>query len=175
MRVLVDADACPVKARILEVCARHSVEVVMIASHAHEVTGGTVMKVESSPQAVDIALFNEARAGDVVVTGDYGLACMVLGRGARALSFRGQEFHDGNIDGLMASRHAAAKTRRAGGRTRGPKALTEGDRRAFAAALDRMLDAIPPSPEALHPQGFTSPTLHPWGCNERPDAGASGG
>lgn len=144
MRVLVDADACPVKEQILEVCARRSVEVFMFASHAHEVTGGTVMKVESSPQAVDIALFNEARAGDVVVTGDYGLACMVLGRGALALSFRGQEFHEGNIDGLMASRHAAAKARRAGGRTRGPRALTWSDRQTFAAALDRLLDRARP-------------------------------
>lgn len=145
MRILVDADACPVKAQILSVARRHACEVVLIASHAHrmpDLEGApdvAVIAVESSPQAVDIALTNASRRGDVVVTGDYGLACMVLGRGVRALSFRGQVFDDRNIDGLMATRHLASRVRRGGGRMRGPKAFTAEDAARFEAALERMI------------------------------------
>ncbi|HNW94398.1 MAG TPA: DUF188 domain-containing protein, partial [bacterium] len=79
-----------------------------------------------------------ARAGDIVVTQDIGLAAMVLGRGAFAVNPRGEEYTTLAIDAMLTLRHAAAKIRRAGGRTRGPKKRTVADRDALAATLTRL-------------------------------------
>jgi len=142
MRILVDADACPVKAEIANIARRHGVEVLMVASHAHEIReapGVAVLRVDMSPQAADVALVNQARRGDVVVTGDHGVACMVLGRGVAALSFRGQIYSEENIDGLMASRHMAARARRGGARSRGPRPFSGDDAARFSEALEALL------------------------------------
>jgi len=148
VRILVDADACPVKAQILRVARRHGLEVWLVACLAVEATAAPdvhVIRVDTGPQAADIALANAARADDVVVTGDYGVACMALGRRARALSFRGQVYDDHNIEGLMATRHLGARIRRGGGRTRGPKSFSAADGDRFEEALERLVGAVTPT------------------------------
>jgi uncharacterized protein YaiI (UPF0178 family) len=142
MHILVDGDACPVKEEVFRVAGAHGVPVVLVASRAHvmpERPGVEVLVVDAEPQAADLAIANRARAGDVVVTGDYGLACMVLGRRARVIGFRGQRYTEGNIDGLMAQRHIHARARRGGARTRGPRAFSDEDRAAFVRALEALL------------------------------------
>jgi uncharacterized protein YaiI (UPF0178 family) len=60
-------------------------------------------------------------ADDIVVTQDYGLAAMVLGKGAQAANQNGLVFTNENIDKLLMERHVGAKVRRGGGRTKGPQ------------------------------------------------------
>lgn len=142
MIIIVDGDACPVKAEIIEIARAHDIAVVLVASIAHDMPespGIEVIRVDAEPQAADIAIMNRSRAGDVVVTGDFGLACMVLGRKTRAIDFRGGTYNDGNIDVLMARRHAMARQRRGGGRHKGPRPFTANDRAAFRATLERIL------------------------------------
>lgn len=142
MRIIVDADACPVKTEIFSIAAARGVAVVLIASMAHQMPsmpGVEVVAVDPEPQAADIAITNLARADDIVVTSDHGLACMVLGRRARPLGFRGERYTDDNIDGIMAQRHISAKARRGGTRQRGPRAFSDDDRARFRAALIALL------------------------------------
>ena len=76
---------------------------------------------------------------DVVVTQDIGLASMVLGRGARAIGVRGRVYNPVTIDSMMFIRHEEKKVRRAGGRTKGPAAFTDEDRRRFVRNLRELL------------------------------------
>lgn len=97
------------------------------------------MQVDRSDQSVDLYIANHIRRGDIVVTQDFGLATIVIAKGAIALSQRGQEYDDSNIDYLMERRHELAKRRRGGGRTKGPKALTNEDRVRFQQKLTKVL------------------------------------
>jgi uncharacterized protein YaiI (UPF0178 family) len=91
------------------------------------------------PDAADYAIVERLSRGDVVVTGDTGLAAMVLGRGAQAISPRGRVFSLLTIDAEMALRHAEQRHRRRGGRTRGPSPFEPEDREHFREALARLL------------------------------------
>lgn len=142
MQVLVDADGCPVRTETVEVARRHGASVVMVAGPSQVLPvmeGVENVRVDSAPQAADLAVANRARPGDVVVTSDYGLAAMALARGARVLCFRGRLLHAGNIDAVLATRHMAFRARRGGGRVRGPKGLSDDDRARFRETLEGLL------------------------------------
>ena len=149
MRILVDADACPVKQEIIDVAVPRGIPVIMVACIAHElpdVPGVEAVRVDRDSQAADIAIANKATRGDVVVTGDYGLACLVLAKGGRALGFRGQPFTKDNIDTLLAARHIAARARRGGFYTRGPRKMGPEDLQQFRQALVAAIDEDGPPP-----------------------------
>ncbi|RAP76935.1 YaiI/YqxD family protein [Paenibacillus montanisoli] len=140
--IVVDADACPVKSEIVEVARNFAVPVLMVASHDHrlqEEPGVSIMQVDRSDQSVDLYIANHVLRGDIVVTQDFGLATIVLSKGAIALSPRGQQYDDSNIDYLMERRHELAKKRRGGGRTKGPKAMSGEDRERFQQKLTKVL------------------------------------
>ncbi|WP_274651896.1 YaiI/YqxD family protein [Paenibacillus humicola] len=140
--VVVDADACPVKREIVEAARKLSVPVLMVASYDHRLEpeeGVRIVQVDRSDQSVDLYISNHVAKGDIVVTQDFGLATIVLAKGAVALSPRGQQYDDGNIDFLMARRHELAKLRRGGGRSKGPRAMTDEDRARFQQKLTKVL------------------------------------
>ncbi len=141
-KIIVDADSCPVKDIILRVAKESAIPVLVIASISHNMTceGGDVrvITVDNIPQAADIAVMNNVTAGDIVVTGDYGLASLVLSKGALPMSSRGSVYSARNIDRLLLQRHIDAKIRRGGGRTKGPKAFTTEDRHRFEEVIRRI-------------------------------------
>lgn len=138
-KIIVDADSCPVKDVILRVAAETEIPVLMIASVSHNLSyfdkNVRVVGVDNIPQAADMAVVNNVMAGDIVVTGDYGLASLVLAKRAAALSPRGNVYKPQTIDTLLLQRHIDAKIRRGGGRTKGPKAFTADDRLRFEQKL----------------------------------------
>ena len=78
---------------------------------------------------------------DIVVTQDFGLSAMVLGKGARAVNQNGMVYTDDNIDKLLMERHIGAKVRRGGGKTKGPAKRTKEDNDRFEAAFVKLLDS----------------------------------
>ena len=90
--------------------------------------------------AADFAIIERLAPGDVVVTQDTGLAAMVLGRGAAAISPRGRIFQLATIDAELEFRHAEQKHRRAGGARAGRRSSTDEDREHFVEVLERLLD-----------------------------------
>ncbi|BBF44285.1 hypothetical protein lbkm_2974 [Lachnospiraceae bacterium KM106-2] len=116
MKILVDADACPVKDIIEEVAESFNIPVIMIIDTSHELHReySTVVQVSKGKDAVDVALFNRCEAGDIAVTGDYGVATMVLGKKAYAISNNGRIYTNDNIDLLLYERHVSSKQRRSG-------------------------------------------------------------
>ncbi len=142
MTIVVDADACPVKAEIEETAKAFGIAVCMVASYDHRMEakeGVRVVQVDRGSQSADLYIMNHIASGDVLVTQDFGLACMALGKGAIVLSPRGEQYTNGNIDYLMERRHEGARLRRAGGRTKGPKAMTAEDRISFQQKLTKVL------------------------------------
>lgn len=147
-KILVDADSCPVKDIIVETARQSAIPVIMVASVSHLITYQdpeiSVITVDNMPQAADIAVLNNLAPGDIVVTGDYGLASVVLSKNAIPVSPRGFVYTANNIDRLLLQRHIDAKIRRSGGRTKGPKALNLDDKEHFRQALRKLLKGLEP-------------------------------
>lgn len=129
MKILVDADACPVKEIIVKVAKECSIPVTMFIDTSHELNDGysEIVTVEKSRDSVDIALINRVAKGDIVVTQDFGVATMALPKGAKAVSQNGLIYTNENIDKLLFERHLSQKVRRSGGKTSGPRKRTKED------------------------------------------------
>lgn len=144
MRILVDADACPVRHIITKVARQRGVPVLFVTDTSHELRDdyAEVLLVGQGHDAVDYALINRAQAGDVVVTQDYGVAAMALAKKALALNQNGLRYTDDNIDQLLAERHQSARARRAGARFGGFKKRTKEQDEAFEQALLGLLSNL---------------------------------
>lgn len=137
MRILIDADGCPVVNETIKIAKQFSTECLILCdtSHRFERAGAQTLVFSKGADSVDFALVNLMRPGDVVITQDYGLAAMCLARGALALSQDGMEYTADNIDALLLTRHTAKKIRNAGGRMKGPAKRTAAQDKAFSAEL----------------------------------------
>ncbi|MBU5317410.1 YaiI/YqxD family protein [Clostridium bornimense] len=118
MKVLVDADACPVKNIIIDICSKKNIPVLLFVDTSHILSSPKcqVITVDKGRDSVDIALLNKTLKNDIVVTQDYGVAAMALGRGAHAINEKGLIYTNENIDMLLFQRHMGQKARRAGKR-----------------------------------------------------------
>ena len=143
MQILVDADACPVKQIIVRLAKQRGIPVTMLIDTAHELDDGysTIITVDKQADSVDFALMDLLTRDDIVVTQDFGLAAMALGKGARVVNQNGLVFTNDNIDKLLLERHIGQKIRRGGGRTKGPSKRTKEDDERFEAAL---VSSLPP-------------------------------
>lgn len=141
MKVLIDADACPVVDIAVKLCVKHSIPCLLLCDTAHTMhrDGAETLIFDKGSDSVDFALVNRALPGDIVITQDYGLASMCLGRCCRVLHQDGWEYTQYNISGLMEQRHAAKKHRLAGGRTKGPSKRAKAQDEAFRKAFQQML------------------------------------
>lgn len=143
MRILIDADGCPVVDIAIACARRRNVSVILVCDTAHEFQrdGAQTIVVSQGADSADFRLVNLLIKGDLVITQDYGLAAMALARGAQALSQDGMRYTEDNIDSLLLARHTARKIRMGGGRLKGPAKRTHAQDEAFQAELNRLLPA----------------------------------
>lgn len=145
-QILVDADACPVIPQVEAAVRRYRLPLTLLCDEHHLVHSeyAQVRHVSSGADAVDIALMNLCRRGDLVVTQDYGVAAMALGKGAYAIHHSGRRYTDDNIEVLLMERHLAKKARRASGKhhLHGPAKFTEEDKQRFSAALAALIEMM---------------------------------
>ena len=144
--ILVDADACPVVRQVEEIASRHVLPVMLLCDEHHIIRSdySQVRYVSAGADAVDIALMNLCRRGDIVITQDYGVAAMALGKGAYAIHHTGKRYTNENIDLLLMERHLAKKARRASSKhhLHGPAKFTEADRQKFSAAFEMLITEV---------------------------------
>lgn len=141
--IIIDADACPAKEAIIKLAREYGVPVLLVASYAHrmpESDGVSVRYTDCSPQAVDMVIMNEVTPGDIVITQDYGLAAVVLGKRAKVLSPRGMLYTEENIEGLLELRNIHARIRRGGGKTKGPAAFEKEDQMRLVNMLHTLIN-----------------------------------
>ena len=107
MRILIDADGCPVVHITAECGRKHGIPVTIVCDSAHRfnLPGAETMTVDKGADSADFRLVNLIRPGDIVVTQDYGLAAMSLARKANIISQNGMRYTDDNIDSLLMARH----------------------------------------------------------------------
>ncbi|MFR5265556.1 YaiI/YqxD family protein [Clostridium sp.] len=129
MRVIVDGDGCAGLKFVEKACRELEVELIVYSTIDHNISldYGIKKVVDAGFQSVDMYIMNETKAGDIIVTQDYGVAAMVLGKKAYAINPKGMIYNNDNIERLLFERHLAQKARRAGHRGKGPSKRTGED------------------------------------------------
>lgn len=123
MRIIVDGDACPGISIIEGLSKKYGVELLIYCDIHHNIVVdyGEVKIVDCGFQSVDMYISNISKKGDIIVSQDYGVAAICLGKGAAVISPKGNIYTDDNIATLLEQRYISQKIRKAGGRTPNPK------------------------------------------------------
>jgi len=144
MRILVDADACPVKEIIVETAKTYSLKVMMFCDTSHILYDGysEICVFDKGADSVDIAIANRITRDDIAVTNDYGLASLILARGAKALGASGLIYSLENIDKLLFVRHISREVRKSKkGRTKGVPPRSAEDDEKFRRSLIALIES----------------------------------
>lgn len=146
MQILIDADACPV-VKITEKTAReYQIPVTLLCDTNHILQSdySTVKTIDAGADAVDFALISLCKKGDIVVTQDYGVAAMALGKGAYVIHQSGRRYTDENMDRLLMERHLSKKARRASARNhlKGPGKRRQEDDLAYEQSLKQLIEEL---------------------------------
>ena len=143
LRILVDADACPVKDEVYKVAWRRAVAVSVVSNSAFRVPEHPLIErivVSDGFDAADDWIAERADACAVVITGDILLADRCLKRGATVIAHNGRAFTPASIGSAIATRAIMADLRAgADGLTGGPAPFAKADRSRFLQALDEAL------------------------------------
>ena len=146
MRIYVDADACPVIPIVEQVAEKNNIAVTLLCDTNHVLDSDyiEVKIIGAGADAVDFALINLCGKNAIVVTQDYGVAAMALGKGAYAIHQSGKWYTDENIDQMLMERHLSKKARRASGKNhlKGPKKRTEEDDVRFKRSFEKLVMTI---------------------------------
>lgn len=142
IRILIDADACPVKDEIYKVAARYKVPVVVVSNSAMRIPRDPLVTRKIVSDAFDAAddwIAEEATKGSVVITADILLADRCLRQGATVIAPTGKPFTKASIGGAIATRAIMADLRAGGDAIGGPPPFSKADRSRFLSALDETL------------------------------------
>ena len=142
IRILVDADACPVKEEVYRVAFRRQVAVKVVSNSPMRVPEHVLVErvlVSDAFDAADDWIVETAGVKDVVVTGDILLADRCLKAGATVIGHNGKPFTDASIGGALATRSIMADLRVGGDVVGGPAPFAKADRSRFLQALDAAL------------------------------------
>ena len=118
MQIFVDADACPVVGIVEKVAKEHNLPVTLLCDTNHVLSSdySEVIVVGAGADAVDYKLISICHKGDIVVSQDYGVAAMALGKNAYVIHQSGKWYTNENIDQMLMERRLNKKARRASGK-----------------------------------------------------------
>lgn len=135
--------ACPVIDIVEDIATKYNIPVTLLCDTNHVLTSdySEVIVVGAGADAVDYKLISICHRGDIVVTQDYGVAAMALGKGAFAIHQSGKWYTNENIDQMLMERHLNKKARRALSRNhiKGPRKRTDEDDQRFAESFEKLL------------------------------------
>lgn len=145
MKIYVDADACPVVRIVERIARKYEIECVLLCDTNHVLNSdySEVIVVGAGADAVDFKLISLLKKGekDIVVTQDYGVAAMALGKDCMCIHQSGRWYTNENIDQMLMERHLAKKERRSNSKhhMKGPRKRTEEDDIRFAESFEKMI------------------------------------
>ena len=143
MQIFVDADACPVVGIVEELAKKYTILVTLLCDTNHVISSdySEVIVVGAGADAVDYKLISICHKGDMVVSQDYGVAAMALGKGAYAIHQSVKWYTNENIDQMLMERHLNKKARRASQKNhlKGPKKRTAEDDEHFRESFEKMI------------------------------------
>ncbi|MBL28708.1 MAG: hypothetical protein CMM50_14270 [Rhodospirillaceae bacterium] len=143
--ILVDADACPVKAEVYRVAERYDLAVKVVANDIIAVPRESrvdLVIVDRGFDAADDWIAERARPGTVVVTADVPLASRCVKAGAAVIAPTGRTFTENSVGAALATRNLMQDLREAGAVTGGPKPFSKRDRSNFLSALDLAVNRL---------------------------------
>ncbi len=143
MRIYVDADACPVIRQTEETAKKYNIPVTLVCDTNHILTSdySEIVVADRGADSVDLVVVNRCQRGDIVVSQDYGVAAIALGKGAYAVHQSGKRYTDENIDELLFKRHIAKEARRSSKKNhlKGPSKRSSEDDERFILGLERLI------------------------------------
>jgi uncharacterized protein len=144
LKIWVDADACPnaIKEILFRAAERTGIALTLVANHEIRIRRSrhiSFLRVASGFDVADNEIVRRLEAGDLVVTGDIPLAAEIIEHHGLALSPRGELFTRDNISARLTMRDLMESLRASGIESGGHAPLNQGDRKAFADRLDRIL------------------------------------
>ena len=143
MQIFVDADECPVVGIIEKIAEKYNISTTLLCDTNHILYSdySEVIVVGAGADAVDYKLISICHKGDVVVSQDYGVAAMALGKGAHAIHQSGKWYTNENIDQMLMERHLNKKARRSSHKNhmKGPRKRTEEDDVRFAQSFEKLI------------------------------------
>lgn len=141
--IYVDADACPVVGIVEKIAKKYGFPVTLLCDTNHVLSSdySEVRIIGAGADAVDFALINLCNRGDIVVSQDYGVAAMALGKGAYAIHQSGKWYTNENIEQLLMERYMAKKARRASGKNhlKGPRKRNAEDDLRFEESFEKLV------------------------------------
>lgn len=144
MKIYVDADACPVVGIVEKVAKKYNIAVILLCDTNHMLSSeySDIKVIGAGRDAVDFALVGMCQKGDIVVSQDYGVAAMILGKGAYGIHQSGKWYTNENIDQMLLERHISKKERRSSRKNhlKGPKKRTEEDNLRFEQSFERLIN-----------------------------------
>lgn len=142
MKIIIDGDACPSIPIIESIAKSYGIEIIIFCDIHHYIHSSysDVRVVDSGFQSVDMYVVNTAKASDIIITQDYGVAAMCLPKKSFVLNPKGYIYSDKNIDRLLEERHISQKIRRAGGRTPNPKKRSREDEERLINNLKKLIE-----------------------------------
>ncbi len=145
-KIYVDADACPVVRIVEKLAKKYNLMVTLLCDTNHVLHSdySDVKVIGAGADAVDFALISLCKKGDIVVTQDYGVAAMALGKGAHVIHQSGKWYTNENIDTLLMERHLAKEARRKSSKNhiKGPGKRSEADDKRFTESFEKLLRMV---------------------------------
>ncbi|PWJ50049.1 YaiI/YqxD family protein [Faecalicatena contorta] len=146
MKIIVDADACPVIGIIENIAEQEKIPVVLVCDTAHlfQSEYSRIVTVEKGADSADFKIVTMTEKGDIVVTQDYGVASMCLGKGVFPIHQSGKWYTVENIDQMMFERHIAKEVRRKSKKNhlKGPRKRTREDDEHFEKSFRKLIIKI---------------------------------
>ena len=142
MTIWVDADACPnvIKEILYRAAERMQMPLVLVANQSLRVPPSRFIRTLRVAAGFDVAdneIVRQCEAGDLVITADIPLAAEAIEKGAAALNPRGERYTPATIRERLTMRDFMDTLRASGIQTGGPDSLSQRDRQAFAAELEK--------------------------------------
>jgi len=143
MRIIIDGDACP--QRVKEICEQAAkdfgIELIIVVDIDHYIVSDfQIIVVEQGRDSVDYKIVQIFKEGDILITQDYGLSSLVLGKAAAIIHTAGFFINKNNIDSLLQSRYISERIRKQGGKTKGPSKRKKEQDDNFKKCLYKVLN-----------------------------------
>lgn len=144
MKIIIDADACPVLKIAIEIALKNDLDILIVADTSHHFSFDnpkiTHIIVDKGFDSADFFIVNKTCENDIVITQDYALASMCLAKKGNVINQNGMIYSDNNIDELMFRRHLGKQLRSLGKREAKIKKRTFASNQNFATSFKQLID-----------------------------------
>ncbi len=141
MNIIVDADACPSIELITETAKKYNIPLFLYTDTTHNLINSyaTIKVLSKGFQSVDMAIINDIKENDILITQDYGLALLALQRKSKVIHPKGLIYTNNNIDQLLFEKYANSINRKMSNHIKGPKKRTKDDEDKLIENLEKTI------------------------------------